>query len=55
MGGQLFVAEDLDPLVEREVGDDGCGKPLAAVGEQDEEQIAVGPVEGHKAEFIDDQ
>ena len=54
-GGQLFVAEDLDRFREREVGGDDRGAPLVAVGEQVEEQFAAGPVEGHEAEFVDDQ
>ena len=54
-GGELLVAEALDPLGELEVGVDGRGAPLVAVGEQDEEQSAVGPLEGHEAEFGDDQ
>ncbi len=54
-GGELLVAEDLEPLGERKVGGDDHGPPLVAVGEQVEEQFAAGPVEGHEADFIDDQ
>ena len=35
-------------------GDDGRA-PLVAVGEQIEEQLAAGPIEGDKAELVDDQ
>lgn len=54
-GGQLFVAEDLDPLGEREVGGGDRGALLVAVGEQVEEQFAASPVEGHEAAVVDDQ
>ncbi|MCY4618409.1 MAG: hypothetical protein OXD50_07640 [Chloroflexi bacterium] len=45
----------LDPFGEREAGGDDRGAPLVAVGEQVEEQLAAGPLEGDEAEFIDDQ
>ena len=54
-GGQLLVAEDLDPLGEREVGGDDRGTALVAVGEQVEEQFAAGAVEVHEAQLVDDQ
>ena len=54
-GGQLLVAEDLDPLGQREDGGDDRGAPLVAVGELVEELFAAGPLEGHEAEFVDDQ
>ena len=53
--GQLLVAEDLDPLGEREVGGDDRRAAFVAVGEQVDEQFAAGPLEGHEAEFVDDQ
>lgn len=41
-GGQLLIAEDLDPLGEREVGSDDRGVAFVAVGEQVEELFAGG-------------
>ena len=52
---QLLIADDLDPLGECEFDVDDRGTPLVAVGEQVEEQLAAGPVEGHEAEFVEDQ
>ena len=49
------VAEDLHPFAEREVGGDDRRAPLVAVGEEVEEQLAAGALEGHEAEFVDDQ
>ena len=54
-GGQLLIAEDLDPLGEREVGGDDRGAALVAVGDQVEEQFAAGPVGGDEAQLVDDQ
>ena len=53
--GQLLVAEDLHPLAEGEVGGDDRRAPLVAVGEEVEQQLAAGALEGHEAEFVDDQ
>ena len=53
--GQLLVAEDLHPLAEREVGRDDRRAPLVAVGEEVEQQLAAGALEGHEAELVDDQ
>ena len=53
--GELLIAEDLHPLAEGEVGGDDRRAPLVAVGEQVEEQFSAGPLEGHEAEFVDDQ
>ena len=53
-GGQLLVAEDLDPLGEREVRGDDCGAHLVAVGQQVGEQFAAGQLEGHEPMTPDD-
>ena len=53
--GELLVAEDLHPLAEGEVGGDDRRAPLVAVGEQVEEQLSAGALEGHEAELVDDQ
>ena len=47
-GRELLVAEDLHPLAEGEVGGDDRRAPLVALGEQVEEQLAAGPLEGTK-------
>ncbi len=54
-GGELLVAEDLDPLAEGEVGGDERRAPFVAVGEEVEEQLATGTVEGHEAELVHNQ
>ena len=54
-GGQLLVAEDPDPFGEGEVGGDDGRAALVAVGEDVEEQLAAGAVEGHEAELVADQ
>ena len=54
-GGQLLVAEDLDPLGESNVGIDDRGVVLVPVGQEVEEPLALGPLERHEAEFVDDQ
>ena len=53
--GEFLVAEDLHPLAEREVGRDDRRAPLVAVGEEVEQQLAAGALEGHEAELVDDQ
>ncbi len=53
--GELLVAEDAYPLVEGEVGGDDRRATLVAVGEEVEQQLAAGALEGHEAEFVDDQ
>ena len=53
--GQLLVAENADPLGEGEVGGDDGRAALVAVGEDVEEQLAAGAVEGHEAELVADQ
>ena len=55
-GRQLLVAgKDGDPFGEGEIrGDDG-GATLVTVGEQIEEQLAAGAVEGHEAQLVDDE
>src|SRR5690606_10517213 len=55
-GGELLVvAEHLGPLAESEVGGDQCGSPFVALGQQVEQQLAAGAVEGHEAELIEDE
>lgn len=51
--GQPFVAEDLDPLGERELGGDDRRAAFVAVSEQVGEHLAAGSLEGHEAEFLD--
>ena len=53
--GELLVAEDLHPLAVGEVGGDDRRAPLVAVGEEVEQQLAAGALEGHEAELVDDQ
>ena len=53
--GEVLIAEYLDPLAEGEVGGHQGGAALIAVGEQVEEQLAAGPVEGNEPQFVDDQ
>ena len=53
--GELLIAEYLDPLAEGEVGGHQGGAALIAVGEQVEEQLAAGAVEGNEPQFVDDQ
>ena len=53
--GEFLVAEDLHPLAEGEVGGDDRRAPLVAVGEEVEDQLTAGALEGHEAELVDDQ
>ncbi len=46
--GELLVAEYADPFGEGEVGGDDGRAALVAVGEDVEEQLAAGAVEGTK-------
>ena len=46
--GEFLVAEDLHSLAEREVGRDGRRALLVAVGEEVEQQLAAGALEGTK-------
>lgn len=41
-GGEPFVAEDLDPLGERQVGGDDGGAALITLGQEVEQQLAAG-------------
>jgi len=53
-GGELLVtAEDLDPLGEGEVGGDDDASSLVTLGEQIEEQLAAGAVEGDEAKLVE--
>ena len=54
-GGELLIAEDLNPLGEGEVGGDNGGPALVAVGEEIEEELAAGAVEGDEAGIVDDE
>src|SRR4030095_5182350 len=47
--------EDLRPLAEGEVAGDEDGAALVAGGEEIEEQLAAGAVEGDEAELVEDQ
>ena len=53
--GELFVAgKDGDPLGEAQIGRDDGGAALVAVGDQIEEQLSAGALEGDEAELVDD-
>ena len=54
-GGELLIAEDLHPFAKREVGRDGRRALLVAVGEEVEQQLAAGALEGYEAELVDGQ
>ena len=54
-GGQLVVAEDAVPLAEGEVGRDDGGGALVPGGEDVEEQLAAGLLEGNEAELVEQQ
>ena len=53
--GELFVAEDLDPLGERQIGGDDGRAPFIALGQQIEQQLAAGALERNESQLIDDQ
>ena len=53
--GEVFTAEDLGALVERQVGGHHDGSPLVALGEDFEEQFRTGAGERHEAHFVDYQ
>src|SRR5262249_51747581 len=53
-GGELFVAEHLDPLGERQVGGDDGGAALVALGQQIEQQLAASALKRNEAEFVHD-
>ena len=44
-----------DPFGEGEIGRHDGGAALVAIGEQIEEQLAAGAVEGHEAQLVDNQ
>ena len=52
---ELFVAEHLDPLGERQIGGDDGRAPFITLGQQIEQQLAAGALERHEAQLIDDQ
>ena len=54
-GGQLLIGEHADPLAESEIGGDDGRASFIAIGDQIEQQLAAGAVEGDKPEFVDDQ
>jgi hypothetical protein len=55
-GRELLIAgKHGHPFGEGEIGGDDRRPPLVAVGEQIEEQLAAGPIEGHEAQLVDDQ
>jgi hypothetical protein len=52
--GELLVsAEDLYPFAESEVGRDDDAAPLVALGQQVEEQLPSGAVEGDEAQLVE--
>ena len=50
--GESLGAEDLGPLVERQVGGHHCGSPLAEMPECLEEQFGPGLGQGDESQFI---
>ena len=53
---EFFVSrEDLHPFAEGEVGRDDDAASAVALGEQIEEQLAAGAVEGHEPELVEDE
>jgi len=55
-GGELLVAgKDVDPLGKGQIGGHHGAAPLVAIGDEVEEQLAAGAIEGHEAEFVDDE
>ena len=54
-GGQLLVAEDLDPFAESQIGGDDSSASLIALGEQVEEQLATSTLERHEAQLVYNQ
>ena len=53
--GEPFRAEDLDPLVEGQVGGHQDGVPLVALVKDLKKQLGTGAGQGHEARFFDDQ
>ena len=53
--GEPFRAEDLDPLVEGQVGGRQDGSPLVALAEDLKKQLGPGAGQGYKAQLVDDQ
>ena len=53
--GEPFRAEDLDPLVEGQVGGHQDGSPLVALAEDLKKQLGTGAGQGREAQFFDDQ
>ena len=55
-GGELLVAgKHRDPLGEGEIGRNDGRPALVPIGDQIEEQLTAGAVEGHEAELVDDE
>ncbi len=54
-GRELFIAKDLDPLAEGQIGSNDGRPPLVALREQIEEQLTAGALEGHKSQFVHNQ
>ncbi len=53
--GELFIAEDLDPFAEREIGGEQGRTTLVAIAEHVKEEFAPCAVKGDEAEFVDDE
>jgi hypothetical protein len=49
---ELFVAEDLDPLGERQIGGDDDRTPLITLGLQIEQQLAAGALERNESQLM---
>jgi hypothetical protein len=54
-GGELVVAEDTVPFAEGEIGRDDGGGALVTCGEDVEEQLAAGLLEGHEAKLVEQE
>jgi len=54
-GGELLVAEHLDPFGKGQIGGDDRCPPLVSLREQIEEELAAGALKWHKGQFVHDQ
>ena len=53
--GQAFGAEDLGPLLKRQIAGDQRGAAFVALAEDLEQQLGAGFRQRHEAQFIDDE
>ena len=52
-GGELLIAEDLDPFAECQIGRDERRTALVAIGQQIEEQFTALSLEWHETQFVE--